>query len=243
MRYAKAPIKEAIFDVRVDKVSNLDIDSYLELIENKLSDYPKFEKQYIVSGQFKIDRKNIDVTSEQQAKKTLGIVYFNEADNIKIQFRKDGFTLNMLEPYSQWSEFSSLAFKFWEIYKDEIKPNKITRIALRYINKLNLPLDGHFNFDDYLTNMPKLPDVFEDSFSDFLLRTGVICKDSGNPVILTRRMERPNEGFLPFIIDIDVFKKDGVNPDNLVSDFEILRKNKNDIFESLIKDKTRSLFK
>lgn len=45
MKYPKAPIQEAVFDIKVDKVKNIDINSYLELTNNVLSDYPEAEQQ------------------------------------------------------------------------------------------------------------------------------------------------------------------------------------------------------
>lgn len=241
MRYPKAPIQEAVFDIKVNKVENVDVDSYESLVENELEDYPEVEKKIELSGKLRIDFTKGDVKTEERKDKLLGVVFSKKESNIKIQFRKDGFTLNMLKPYSDWNEFSKIAFKYWTIYKNKVKPVGVKRIALRYINRINLPIDD-LNFDDYLNNIPEIPTVFEDSYADFLLRTVTICKGSGNPTVLTRRIGKADDNSVPFIIDIDVFKKDDIDNDSLKDEFEVLRNNKNDIFESLITDKSRELF-
>lgn len=243
MTYPKAPIQEAVFDIRVDKVQNVDVDSYASLVKDQLSNYPKIEKQTVVSSQFKVDSNADDIiTPDKNEKKVIGAVFSKEDDNIKIQFRKDGFTFNMLSPYSEWSDFSAFAFKCWDLYKDVVKPNNIVRIALRYINRIELPLKDLY-FGHYFNDMPAIPEVFEKTYAEFFLRTLTFCKDSGNPVILIRRTGKATEETLPFIIDIDVFKKENIDLSHIQKEFQVLRKNKNDIFESLITDKTRNLFK
>lgn len=242
MTYPKAPIQEAIFDIKVGSVENTDIKSYELLKNTELKELSEVHKQYVFSGRLKFNIEKIDVKAEKNEKKLIGVVFSNKDSNIKVQFRKDGFTLNMLRPYSTWEEFSSLAFKYWSFYKSHVKPKNFKRIALRYINRIEIPVEG-LDFDDYFNNMPSLPNGFEDAYHDLLLRTVSLMKDSGNPVILTRRMESPNDEILPFIIDIDAYKDQNINYENLEEDFETLRRDKNKVFESLISDKTRKLFK
>lgn len=242
MTYPKAPIQEAVFDVRVDKVQNVDIDSYVALSKKELSSFPKTEIQTLVSGRFKFDTDMEDLKTERKDKKVTGVIFSNKESNLKIQFRKDGFTTNMLRPYSNWTDFSSVAYRYWDLYRKEVQPNRIKRIALRYINKIELPTQD-LDFDDYLNDMPKIPEVFEDGFGDFYLRTLTRCKESGNIASLIRRMGKFEENILPFIVDIDVSKNSDIDIRSIQQDFEVLRKDKNKIFESLITDKTRNLFK
>lgn len=91
--------------------------------------------------------------------------------------------------------------------------------------------------------MPELPSVFKNSYDDFFLKTALRCKDSGNTVNLIRRSANTEDDKLNFIIDIDVFKRNMIQTDNIRNEFEILRNDKNEIFESLITDKSRELFK
>lgn len=242
MTYPKAPIHEAIFDIKVSGVENTDIKSYQELSHNALSEFPNTDKRIQLSGRFKVDQEKQDVVNESKKKNILGVIYSNPNENIKVQFRKDGYTLNMLKPYSNWNEFSSIAFKYWQVYKREIKPTEINRIALRYINKIVLPLKG-LDFNTYFRNMPEMPTVLKQAYSDFFLRIESQCKDSNNNAIIIRTFNKPNNKELPFILDIDVYRREDISEGNIKGHFELLRKNKNDIFESLITDKTRKLFK
>lgn len=242
MIYPKALIQEAVFDIRVNKVKNIDLESYIALANHELKDYSNVEKKFTLTSKLKFDSKKQDLSTENKKKNFTGVVFSKDDDNIKIQFRKDGFTLNMLKPYSNWDEFSSLAYKYWDVYRESIKPANISRIALRYINRIELPLQD-LKFDTYFKSIPKLPSVFENSYQDFLIRTVSRSRKSGNPAILIRRIDKPENTFLPFIIDIDVYKDKNINQSNIKKDFEVMREDKNDIFESLITDELRKSFK
>lgn len=242
MTYPKAPIKEAVFDVSVDRVENTDINSYESLSENELTKFPKTERKVQFSGKLKFDTTKPNVTSEGNERNILGIIFSNSNSNIKIQFRKNGYTLNMLEPYTSWNDFSSIAFKYWEIYKKRMKPNKINRIGLRYINEINLPLKS-ISLNEYLKFMPEIPNVLKIDYSNLFLKLKSNCKDSENDAIIIRTFNKPKENILPFILDIDVYEHGELAEKKIKDKFEVMRNDKNNIFESLITDKTRNLFK
>ncbi|MEX2410637.1 MAG: TIGR04255 family protein, partial [Candidatus Paceibacterota bacterium] len=170
-------------------------------------------------------------------------IFTNEEGNKKVQFRKDGFTFNQLKPYSNWDKFSKEAFKYWNIYKKEILPESIDRIALRYINKIDLPLTDDLNFTEYFLNFPQLPSIFEQGYLSLFHRIKAQCRKGDFIANVVSNFEKPEDNYLPFILDIDVYGlRDFSINENLNEEFLKIRENKNEIFESLITDKTRDLF-
>lgn len=51
----------------------------------------------------------------------------------------------MLRPYSNWEDFSTAAFNYLEKYIALAKPLLITRIGLRYINRVDLPSENRWD--------------------------------------------------------------------------------------------------
>jgi uncharacterized protein (TIGR04255 family) len=242
MQYKNAPIQEAVFDIRVNKVSNVDVMHYESLRESVLSEYPKTEQKIQVSGKYRFEKS--DFITEHGTPKKMGIIFTNNEGNKKVQFRKDGFTFNQLKPYSSWDNFSREAFKYWNIYKQEIKPDSINRIALRYINKIDLPLNDDLNFSNYFLNIPPLPSTFNQGYLSLFVRIKAQCSIGDFIANVTSKFDKPEDNYLPFLIDIDVFSNRNFAIDkNLNEEFLKIRENKNEIFESIITDKTRDLFK
>jgi len=242
MQYKNAPIQEAVFDIRVNKVSNLDIEYYASLTESVLSEYPQTKRKLQVSGKYRFEKS--DFITEHGTPKEMGVIFTNEKGNKKVQFRKDGFTFNQLRPYTNWDKFSKEAFKYWNIYKNELQPDSINRIALRYINKIDLPLIDDLIFDDYFLNIPQLPSTFVQGYQSLFQRIKAQCSIGDFTANVTSKFDKPEDNCLPFILDIDVFGLRNFSiEENLNEDFLKIRDNKNKIFESLITDKTRELFK
>ncbi len=242
MQYKNAPIQEAVFDIRVDRVGNSAIESYETYGKRNYPEYPTQEKRVLMGGSFKVNKDNLPPKISSTHSVT-GVIFSQTNGHKKIQFRRDGYTFNLLKPYSNWNEFSNLAFKFWGDYKAYVKPQKITRIALRYINRVELPLRDNFDFDHYFNNVPKIPSSLEQKFNRFFLQMQVPCNNSGVYANITQTFDNPINEFLPFIIDIDVFMDKLIDPnENLRTHFDELRTFKNSIFESLVTDNTRSMF-
>jgi uncharacterized protein (TIGR04255 family) len=241
MQYKNAPIQEAVFDIRVDQVANSDINFIESFGKEHFPEYSLQQKRVMMGGTFKIAK---DLPPEMNSSQSvLGTIFSQPDGNKKIQFRKDGYTYNMLKPYTNWEEFSDLSLKYWEDYRSNIKPNKITRIALRYINRIEVPLVEDFDFDNYFNNIPKIPSTLEQKFNRLFIQMQVPCDNTGINANITQTFDNPVENKLPFIIDIDVYKEITIqSSEELRGHFNELRNYKNEIFESLITDKTRELF-
>jgi len=240
MKYNNPPIIEAIFDIRVDGISEFSIDKIENLHSKIISEYPNKKRQVNFIGKIEF-KDNIQVSNESDSQIN-GVVFLNNNNSRQVQFRKDGFTFNMLKPYSEWKEFSSEAIRLWNIYEKNLSPKSIVRIALRYINKIEIPLPLN-DFQDYIINMPPIPSCLPQTFSNFFMQTEIPCSNNGTSVIITETFEKPITS-LPFILDIDIYKVGHSNLDigELAKEFDLLRDLKNQTFENCITDKTRKLF-
>lgn len=240
--FANPPINEAIFDIKLELPEGIDINIIESFYEKIKKDYPtkQVNNQGQVSFEMKPGEKPVINSTEGQN----GFVYKSIDGTKIIQTRKDGFTFNKLKPYTNWSDFSKEAFYLWNNYVQIFHPAKIKRIALRYINLIELPI-GIKSFKEYFSTVPEISSQLPQVLQEFFLR--LVVPFNGTNAIITQTIDNSklNDKFIPYIFDIDVFK----NVDLLSDDktipiyFEELRTIKNDIFIKSLTEKAKELFK
>ena len=226
----RAPISEALVDIRCKLPKGFNLDQF-KIIGNKiLKDYPK-EKV------IRFHETKIDVKDEEQSVTThrgVNGYRYESSDGTKIvQLGLDGFTFNRLKPYKNWEELREDSLRIWNLYRELIKPQIINRIALRYINNLNIPMPIN-DFGDYLTCPPEVPEGLPQGIISFFYRVVVPANDPRIKAIITQAFE-PKVDIkenLPIILDIDVFKltPDGFLEEDILAILEKLRDFKNQIF-------------
>jgi uncharacterized protein (TIGR04255 family) len=239
----KAPITEAIIDFRVRLPGGFEIERFKEA-------HPQFQKEYPHAAEGQAIRGELKKAHGQPAsccEKDLGIrgYGFHSADKKNIiQFRRDGFTFNRLRPYTSWNEIFPEALRFWSLYVQIAAPEEITRIAVRYINRLSLP-SPQLNFADYLLAPPPLPQGVPQSVNGFITRVGLHDPQTMIGATVIQALETPlDEQYVPLILDIDVFQQNlaDSDPAKILERFGDLRAMKNRIFFGSLTEKAIRLF-
>ena len=68
-------------------------------------------------------------------------MFLRSQDDLTVaQFRADGFTMNRLKPYTGWAMLLPQVLDLWDAYVTVAQPAHVARVALRYINRLDLSL-------------------------------------------------------------------------------------------------------
>ncbi|MBC8414593.1 TIGR04255 family protein, partial [bacterium] len=197
-----APIAEALIDIRVKLPATLKveiIDTIYDAIKDK---YPDKQEQKI--SELKLDLRSEDTVNSSGAIVN-GYRYISSDKKQIVQTRLDGFTLSRLHPYVKWDEMRDEAFRLWELYKDITSPDSIIRVAVRYINILNIQLPIK-DFGDYLSAPPIVPDGLPQGISSFLNRIVISEPSIGASAIITQALEQIALDAAPIILDIDAFK-------------------------------------
>jgi uncharacterized protein (TIGR04255 family) len=238
--YERAPITEALIDIRVEP-SQIRFED-LQGLGTHLDDYPVQETRNFeaVTIQF---GTGIAPTREQ---KPWSIVFRNKDNNQVAQFRVDGFTFSRLEPYQDWEHLRDEAKRLWDIYCRATEPRKILRVAVRYINVLNLPGEK-VEPEEYLNIFPVVPQNLPAGLRDFgpfSMRLpfhqsdlhGILMMNQGNTP-----MSKP--GCIAIVLDLDLYVDNPpvTSEQELWGFLEKLRERKNLYFEASITDKTREL--
>lgn len=164
--FPNAPITEALLDIRVELPNEVDIKK-LEVFHDRISG--RFPEKKI-KGAFEVKVQLSPEGTPQSLPASggpQGYLFRSPNENKIVQARLDGFTFNKLKPYENWEIFRSEAYKFWNMYLQLFSPYKITRIALRYINRIEAPLPIKDLKEYILTNpeiAPKLPQSLSQLF-------------------------------------------------------------------------------
>jgi uncharacterized protein (TIGR04255 family) len=241
--FPNPPIVEAILDIRVllpKEVGFEKLEAFHDYIKER---FPKKQEHKLFKASIELSPKGpgpLETSGGPDGYR------FQSPDEKKIvQARLDGFTFNKLKPYEKWDVFRSEARELWDYYFQLTNPVKITRIALRYINRIEIPLPMK-DFKEYILTNPEVAPKLPQALDRFFMQLGIPNPDIQATALITQTMETPTENQrLPLIFDIDVFRKVNYigNEPEMWDEFEKLRTFKNEVFFNSITEKTEELFK
>jgi uncharacterized protein (TIGR04255 family) len=162
-----------------------------------------------------------------------------------VQFRSNGFTFNRLEPYTNWEELFPEALKQWREYVEIVGQATVTRLAVRYINRLRLPLPVP-SLAKFLVTPPMVAPPLPQIVRSFLTRIVIFDAVRDQSAIVTQALEPSavEQGQLMVLLDIDAYKEAAMKPDDprLESVFAGLHDFKNEIFFESITEEAVGLF-
>jgi uncharacterized protein (TIGR04255 family) len=210
-------------------------DVFSSLEESIGEQYAKKSPIRLFQGYFGVDNGRLVDPSQSQI--DLGWRYQTEHE--VAQFRVDGFTFSKLEPYTTWEEVFAEALRLWAIYRRLAEPAQVSRLAVRYINRLQLT--GMTDIGQYLEAPPALPAPMPQRLREFLTRVYVVDDRTDASAVIVQALEPPEgPNMASVLLDIDAFCQVSLPPDDpsLPEIFEQLRSLKNDIFYASITETT-----
>jgi uncharacterized protein (TIGR04255 family) len=244
--YSRAPIVEAVIDLRVTRTREFTVED-LEPIRDAIADqYPRQES---------LHARQVNIPAGQTAqvesfRQQTGFRFSNQTGQRVLQARVDGFAFSVLAPYDRWETFRDEARRLWDLYRSVTNPTNITRVALRYINRIDIPIrDAEvLRLEDYLTLYPEIPPNWPyQNLWTFFIQMQVLQEDLGCMLAINQATaEPPDPETTSILLDLDLFREQYEAPwhaDEAVAwEFlERLHVRKNEYFEASITDETRGL--
>lgn len=232
-----APIREALVDiaVKIRPETQLDLLASLQAL---------IGEEFSIRQEIRSAEVEVDLTQETNKVINTPVGYmFRTSDQKRVvQFKLNGFTFNWLRPYTDWNDLRAHALRMWQIYSEALQPEKVTRLALRYINQLELPIPAG-DFSEYLAAQPNIPPALPQKVSNFFTRVAIHDDLTDCGAIITQVYEGlVNPKVFPLILDIDASKSVSLpsNAEEIWTILDQLRDFKNRIFfESLTEDAVR----
>lgn len=236
-----APITEALIDIRAKLPADIDLSKLSSAHDLLANEYPKKRERRVWEARFEVKDGKPSHTGEDKG--VDGYLYVSSDDKQVAQVRLDGFTFSRLRPYETWERLQAETRRLWQVYLDVALPESVTRVALRYINRIELPLPMK-DFSDYLTAPPVVPENLPQAVSSFLTRVIVHEQSIGAAATITQALEpRVDRDICSIILDIDVFKESLFASDDKAvwETLDKLHDFKNLIFFESITDRTVEL--
>jgi uncharacterized protein (TIGR04255 family) len=225
------PISEALVDFRVVRLSRPFGDESLSQLRAWLGDrYPIVERREGFEASVKLQAAPV---APATTTRRFNGFFFKSPDRVDVaQFRVDGFTFNRLRPYTSWEDILPRALDLWKLYVDLTEPEAVTRLAVRYINKLKFTPPS--DLSRWLTAPPTIAPGYPSLVSEFLTRMRLHEREEGLGVIVTQVSEASAEpDVMRVVLDIDAYTEEiEFQPrDGRIGEvLEILRTLKNRIF-------------
>jgi uncharacterized protein (TIGR04255 family) len=242
---ANAPITEALIDLRVTPRDGFTFAELKSAVDSFDTGY--YVKSPISEGKFEFTLAPDGQPSTATESAQVGLRLHSNDEKYVAQFSIAGFTLSRLPPYETWENLLEETRRLWSVYVESLAPLRVVRIATRYINNLNLPLETGESFQTYLHKLvdvpAEAPQVVETFFQRFqLVET---ASASSARVILTLALDGiPLAGRIPVILDIDAFVGATLSPTDreLWLILERLRELKNRTFFGIITEHAAELY-
>lgn len=236
-----APISEALVDFRVELASDFDPQSFLSLKDELATPYSEVEEIHVIEGDIRVTGQS--VSQSTGGSKLFGFRFGTASKDRIIQMRKNGFTYSKLRPYTSWKEVFEEAWRIWLLFVGVARPSVVTRIAVRYINHIEIPFP--FEFAEFFTDPPMIPDDLPQDILTYFKRATVVDQQAHLAANIIQAVDRPDPRAARFLLDIDVYRNQSFTSDDsaLKSSFSDLQAMKNRIFFGSIRDEAVRLFK
>ncbi len=241
--YQRSPIVEVIISIDVVSRDGLAMQQLREVGEQIKSTHPK------ESSGFEIKSEQLPDGGEKSLRLPIGFMYQSNDDLRAAQVRLKGFTYNALfndtARYVGWNSLSVEAKTLWDVYKKFLEPKSVTRILVRYINRINIPAPVK-NLSEYITAIPVVPDALrESSKGQFALQLRMLQSDIGATAVFNEAIVPPMEPeHASLMIDIGVINEsdDEMDISQSWEQVEAFHERVGTIFESSITEQCRTLF-
>ncbi len=234
----KAPIVEAALEIRVVPSVKWDETSLQSELKKRIPDFPIVETlrearvQIVPPGQ-----------PGKPAFEDVGCVglKFRSNDNLHIaQFNKGAFVFSRLNPYADWGKFSREALRLWTIYCELLKPKEVTRIGLRFINRIAIKQEK-IELADYYKYPPEPLKELDWTLTGYLHHDVMQVPGTEYRVNLIKTVQTVQNipGEIGLILDIDVFMQNPFkyNELRIKECLEEMRWVKNKVFFTSLIDK------
>jgi uncharacterized protein (TIGR04255 family) len=229
--YSRSPIVEAIIAFQVELPEEVKL-SDLERCQAR--EYPG---KQVVTGAGEL---GTEVSTEGPGKPR-GFLFTSTDNRQIVQARRDGFMMHRLRPYQGWEPMRDEAQRLWGIYRTATNPRKVTRVAVRFLYRVDLPLP-FVEMKNYLRTFPQVSSELLPEPERFFMQLNIQQKDIKSTLLLRETVVPPaTQGMVSVVLDIDLFRSDEIPPDEcgIWALVDTLHSRKNHIFDTCITNRTR----
>jgi uncharacterized protein (TIGR04255 family) len=241
VNYLRPPITEAV--IGIDFSTRL-ASALVGKVNSRFAKlYPQHQELQNVSVTFSV---NVSTSMTGQAETKKKGHRRSSADMAELLvIWPSAFAVSQLAPYPGWDKFFARFKRDWKVWKSVVGFIEISRIGVRFINRVDIPLvNNSAEYEKYLNIYPKLP-VSLPNLNSYAIQSVSSLEDIGCSLTINSGVvPSPVLGKASFLLDFDIAS--GLNvPQNDSEVFKFLgrvRERKNEVFEASVSSSAKALF-
>jgi uncharacterized protein (TIGR04255 family) len=241
--YKKPPITEAVIELRF--AAAIEVDDITKVRAALKSLYPLQQPIRGIEVRLNVPPSGQQGVTTAHPIETHGNRLSTEDQTQIVLVWPSQFVFSQLAPYPGWDVFFERFCGDWGVWKRTLGYRKITRIGVRYINRIDIPATVPLiQHEEYLNIYPRLPAEF-DAVTAYSVVAQLPVSDIGCMLTLnSSSAPSPLLGHAAFIVDQDIAKEvdPPQNDDGIYALLNQIRAKKNEVFEACIKPRARELF-
>jgi len=209
---SKAPISEAVVEFRCPQTAWIDHEARITKAKENFQEFQTIEhlKRFVSELEFSLGKPTLHKDKDE------GLFGFQMkapgSPNRTLTFNGDLASYSEQSPYTGWEEFRGVAELVWDTYRTIANPKEISRVGLRFINRI--PIHGpEFRIEQILRTPPVELSGLSVPFVEFLYSDVLAVPDTHYIIKITRAVVR-RDGQHHLVIDIDVACSPGPQMDD-----------------------------
>ena len=236
----RAPITEAVMELRVIEAGPVDA----EVVRSFGAKCPRFttEPQKQVQHTLSLGPEGPSARVEDFGIRSLRLVS-PDGRNVA-QISTEAYAHSRLAPYTQWADLRRDTAEVWEVYRAIMRPMRVVRIGVRFLNRLELPLPIA-NLKVFLEAPPQVPPGALPQLNTFVTRVVTTSGDGARTSSISQAViETADPNRISLVLDIDVAFTRPLSPDDtrIWDEADHLRALKNDVFFGSITEETVRMY-
>lgn len=241
--YRNPPVEEALVEFRFVPGQGWD-----PTLPGKLHQHTAIKSGYTGKPRTqKIVEAALEAGRDQPSQMTLRegfsrVQLVNENGTRLISLGPDVLSVNVLRPYEGWIEFRQRIETALQAYAEVAEPGGVSRVGVRYINKINLPAQEIELKTWFRCGPPTVPEL-PGKIAGFVSRVEFLYPDAVKLLLTQASIEAP-DGPPAVLLDLDVLWESGEtrSPDAIMTLVDDLHERAGNAFEALITDAARERF-
>lgn len=243
--YTRAPIAEAIISIEVAGGRDHPLTEFASILADEPSYLPA-QPYFAVFGQVDF-RDGVTVPRTSSSTEVAGLSFSRPDRRQIVQVSPAQYAFVTLPPYTFWGDFLTDAMASWRRYSTVRQAELITRLGVRFVNRIDVP-KSVIELKDYLRTTVELSPYLPQAVRQLFLQATIPFGSSGVEVTISSAIaEPPRSGISSLLLDINATSVCNLQLDqqtseeDLLAELRTLRAAKNYAFEACITDATRGL--
>jgi uncharacterized protein (TIGR04255 family) len=243
--YTRSPIVEARIDIRVKHSPKMEVASLMEMATTLESEYAIQEQLFNLQNSITMDSTSNTILSSSASNNPIGYSFLSNTKQSAIQARLDGFTFSHFTPYPGWDIFRENGLNLWNIYRRITNPMRIDSIAVRYVNRIDIP-SLRIELKDYLRTVPEVSPDLPEALLSYMMYLQIPIEEINSIAHITQTsLPPPSSDVISIALDINIINQGTIaqETEDILATLDLIHIHADRVFEASITDITRGLIK